>query len=78
LEEKIIQFGIPQGFISGPLLFLIYMNDIDTNIMDDIGIRLALFADYTRMLIPGKDMQDLTVNLNKINKSLLPWSDSKD
>jgi hypothetical protein len=49
------------------------MNDIDTNISHDIGIRLTLFADYTSILVTGKDIQDLTLNLDKINKSILPW-----
>jgi hypothetical protein len=52
------------------------MNDIDTNISDGIGIKLTLFADDTSILITGKDIQDLTLNLDKINKSILPWFDN--
>jgi hypothetical protein len=52
------------------------MNDIDTKISDDIGIKLTLFADDTSILVTGKDIQDLTLNLDKINKSLLPWFDN--
>jgi hypothetical protein len=74
-EEKIIQSGVSQGSILGPLLFLIYM-DIDTNISDDTGIKLTLFADDTSILITGKDIQDLTSDLDKINKSILPWFDN--
>ncbi|GFG36265.1 hypothetical protein Cfor_08875 [Coptotermes formosanus] len=72
-EEKIIQFGVPQGSILGPLLFLIYMNDTHTNINDNIRIKLTLFAYDTSILIMGKDMQDINLNLDKINNSILPW-----
>jgi hypothetical protein len=72
-EEKIIQFGGPQGSVLGPLLFLIYMNDLDSNVNENTGIKLTLFVFDTRILITGKDMQDLTLNLDKIIKSILPW-----
>jgi hypothetical protein len=52
------------------------MNDIDTNISDDIGIKLTLFADDTSTLRTGKDIQELTLNVDKINKSILPWFDN--
>jgi hypothetical protein len=57
------------------LLFLIYINNIDTNITDSRGIKLTLFADDTSILVTGKDIQDLTYNLDEINKSILPWFD---
>jgi hypothetical protein len=72
-EEKISQFGVPHGYILGQLLLLIYMNDIDTNINDGNGIKLTLFVDNTSILITGKDMQDLTLNLGKTIKSIVPW-----
>jgi hypothetical protein len=33
-------------------------------------------TDDTSILISGKDIQDLTLNLDKINKSILPWFDN--
>ena len=52
------------------------MNDIDTNISDDIRIKLTLFTDDTSILITGQDIQDITLNLDKINESILPWFDN--
>ena len=44
-EYKIIKVGIPQGTILGPLLFLIYVNDI-SNFSDTCTS--ILYADDTR------------------------------
>jgi hypothetical protein len=40
-----------------------------------VGIKLTLFADYISILVTGKGIQDLTYNLDEINKSILPWFD---
>lgn len=62
--------GVPQGSVLGPLLFVIFINDLMINILN----KLELFADDTKMMsqilneISCKNLQD---DLNK----LLEWSD---
>ena len=59
-REK-IKCGVPQGFILGPLLFLMYINDLCQ--VSEFCLPL-LFADDTNLFITGNEMEEMCAKLN--------------
>jgi hypothetical protein len=66
-----IEAGVPQGSVLGPLLFLIFINDI-TNVIKNCKIRL--FADDTCLFIEVDNHQDSANKLNEDLASISDWS----
>ena len=61
--------GVPQGSILGPLLFLLYVNDMP----QAVNPELLLYADDTCLIYMGKDTKTIEEQLNRDFNSLCEW-----
>ena len=62
--------GVPQGSILGPLLFLIYVNDLPNC---PLASDIVLYADDTVLYYSSKDLTDLQCHLNADLETVSEW-----
>ena len=67
--------GVQQGSVLGPLLFLLYINDLPVNNHD---ANLVMFADDINVLISDSDERLLQTKINRVVAELETWFNKND
>jgi len=65
-----VNTGVPQGSVLGPLLFLIYMNDISKTVTNS---KLRLFADDSNLFVSGSSVEQIVNDSNIMLTRLFEW-----
>ena len=63
-----LKCGVPQGSILGPLLFLLYVNDMPQSVDCDL-----LYADDSCLIFSDTNVENIEKQLNKDFNSICDW-----
>ena len=69
-DSQPLTWGIPQGTILGPLLFILYINDL-TNCL--VNAHPRMYADDTHFTFASNDVKHLEENMNDDLIKITEW-----
>ena len=69
-SRRSLKYSVPQGSILGPLLFIIYINDIP-NIHKTA--KFILYADDANIILTGNTMQEIEAQFTELSSTLVKW-----
>lgn len=61
-----MDLGVPQGSILAPMLFVVFMSDVE-GCCSGLG-RAVLYADYTNILLRNANLNQLVCDSNKVSQ----------
>ena len=69
-DPELVKSGIPQGSILGPLLFILFMNDIPLEINEGA---LEMYVDDCTVSVSGKTIKEIETKLNTSARQIATW-----
>ena len=69
-DKCFVNIGVPQGTILGPVLFLLYVNDLSNSV---INANINIYADDVVIYCSSESLPDLSINLQNNINSVYDW-----
>ena len=69
-DLELVEYGVPQGSCLGPLLFLIFINDMP---LSSLKLIIKLFADDSLLFLNGKSLEEVQNTLNEELPKIEKW-----